>query len=117
MKCSNNIKMTRGDSRAFRFQRLDFEGEPITEVPDTLYFTVKRNFNTKDYLFQKKLDDFTYDEENKVWKFIIEPTDTEDLPYGLYVYDIQVVQNDFKTTIAKGDFRLTDEATFIGNEG
>lgn len=110
------IKQTRGDTRSYKFTRLDPQGEVITAIPDSLYFTVKTSYNTPNFVIQKTLDDMTIDEEN-VYHFTIEPNDTEQLPYGTYVFDIQVTQDGVVTTIAKDKFVLTQEATWVINEG
>lgn len=107
--------MIRGDTARFFFQRIDAEGEVITTRPDTLYFTVKKDFKTVPFVLQKKLDDMRMDEDG-TFHFTIEPEDTEELQYRTYVYDIQVVQDGVKTTIAKGGFVITTEVTFIENE-
>ena len=112
---SRNIEMIRGDTAGFYFQRIDAEGEVITTQPESLYFTVKKNFNTIPFVLQKKLEDMRMDEEG-TWHFTIEPEDTEELSYKTYVYDIQVVQDGVKTTIAKGGFAIKEEVTFIENE-
>jgi hypothetical protein len=52
-------------------------------------------------------------DRNGVWRFTIENADTEGLSYGIYVFDLQVTENGAVTTIAKGKFELTQEATWI----
>lgn len=109
--------MIRGDTRAYKFKRHLLDGTIITEEPESLYFTIKRSFNSKDFVVQKKLSDMSYMEEDEYWHFIIEPEDTENLSYGTYVFDLQAVQDGFKTTIAKGQFIIETEVTFKINEG
>lgn len=107
--------LIRGDSRGFKFQRKNYQQEAITDTPETLFFTVKTSFKVVDYLFQKKLDNMWMTQDG-YWHFKLNPQDTESLPYGKYCWDVQVVQNGFKTTIARGYLKLLDESTFKENE-
>ena len=109
------MEQTRGDTKKYYFQRKKADGTVIIDLPDALYFTVKKNYIDNKALIQKKLSDMTVDQEGK-YHFTIEPGDTDKLPYGGYVFDIQVTVGDIKTTIAKGKFVLTEEVTFAENE-
>lgn len=57
----------------------------------------------------------TFDQDG-TYHFTIEPTDTNNLKFGTYVYDIEVKQNGIVSTIAMGDFILLDEVTYAENE-
>lgn len=105
------MELTRGDTGQFKFQRKDAEGHVILTTPDALYFTVKKSYQSPSVVFQKDLDDMTLD-ENGTYHFTIEPTDTQALDYGNYVYDIEVTESDYVQTIAKGSLKLTAEATW-----
>lgn len=122
MTCANSSPalnqtkfMIRGDSKAYKFQRKDREGNILTDKPTTLFFTLKTSFNTKDFVLQKTLDNM-YISEDGYWHFVLNPDDTEDLPYGKYCWDIQVVQDGFKTTISRGFLVLSNESTWKENE-
>ncbi len=108
------MELTRGDTGLFKFQRLDAEGHAITSTPDTLDFTVKASFADSDIVFQKKLADMTMDNDG-TWHFTIDPTDTQALTVGNYVYDIEVSDDGYVQTIAKGSLKLTQEATWYTN--
>lgn len=111
-----NLSQTRGDSKAYQFQRFNKSDKSvITTRPDSIYMTVKKNYDTKDYLFQKKIDDFVIDDDG-TYHFEIEPKDTEDLRYGKYVYDIQVTTAGKVTTLVKGVFGIEKESTWAVNE-
>lgn len=114
------IGMTRGDTKGFRFQRKykDDEGEEqvITQIADELYFTVKKSYRDKDFLLQKKLSDMEFDEQG-VYHFVINPEDTNDLDFGTFVYDLEVIQDGYKKTISSGNFVLGYESTWAVNEG
>lgn len=109
------MKMTRGDTAGFNFQRKDAEGQPITTTPDALYFTVKAKWTDQRALIQKTIDDMTMDEDG-TWHFVIQAGETDALPYGNYIYDIEVIENDAVQTICKGKLTLTQEATWQVNE-
>ena len=109
------LSQVRGDTRRYRFQRVNADGSVITDRPDKLYFTVKKNYDSQDFIFQKKLEDFTIDDEGN-YRFTIEPDDTEAMKYGQYVFDIEVITGDVTTTLAKGNFNLETEVTFKVNE-
>ena len=109
------MQLIRGDTKMYRFQRKRADGAIITDTPDSLYFTVKRDYTKDEAVIQKKLDDMDMDEDG-TWHFRIEPEDTDGLKYKTYVYDIQVTQDGVKTTIAKGDFTVEEEVTFAENE-
>ena len=113
-----NIKMPRGDIKSFVFTVKDAAGELVEIDFENIYFTVKRSFSTKDYLFQKKLSDGTIlKDENGNYHFTILPDDTNGKPYGDYVCDIELVNiaQSIKQTIT-GSFTLTNEATWEVNE-
>lgn len=111
----NTLKQTRGDTRRYRFQRKDMNGQVITLLPEKIYFTVKKDWNEQAAVLQKTVADFTIDEDF-VYRFTIYPDETESLKYGDYVFDVEVIQDGVKSTIAKGKFILTEEATFAENE-
>lgn len=110
-----NLSQTRGDTAGYTFKRIDAEGNPITTTPDALYFTLKKAYTDQTALLQKKIADMTMDSDG-TWSFTIQAGETDALAFGNYVYDIQVNDNDAVTTIAKGAFTLTPEATWQSNE-
>lgn len=122
MTCANSSPalnqtkyMVRGDSKAYKFQRKDREGNILTDTPTTLFFTVKTSFKTQEYVLQKNLENMFITQDG-YWHFVLNPEDTENLSYGKYCWDIQVVQDGFKTTISRGHLFLTDESTWKENE-
>lgn len=112
------ITMARGDCEPISFVVRYSSGEPIDFVPDNIYFTVKKTANDRRPLFQKKLSDNTIvQEELGTFSFTIEPTDTDNLGYGDYVFDIEIVSESInvKKTFM-GKLELTSEATHYYNE-
>lgn len=109
------MNFTRGDTFFFMFRRKDSEGEIITVKADEVWFTVKKNANTKNKEIQKTLTGGTirYDESDNSYHIVIKPEDTCNLAYNHdYFFDIQVFQSDYQKTIAKGVFKVDEEATF-----
>lgn len=109
------IEIIRGDTLPLAFQRKNSQGEVIITPPDKAYFTVKKNYKTGEVLIQKTLDDMTFDSEG-YYHFVIESSDTDDFKYGSYVYDVEVITDDYKQTISRGEFIVTEEVTFASNE-
>lgn len=108
------LKVIRGDTNKFKFSRKDSNGEVIMQQASNLYFTVKKDVLTKDVLIQKTIDDMEF--ENGVYTFTIDGNDTDNLYYGSYVYDLEVVDDNYKQTISIGDFVIAEEVTFTSNE-
>ena len=108
--------LVRGDTGLYKFQRLDSSGNPITTPPDAMFFTVKKSYGNKGEVFQKTLDDMDFDNTDNCWHFVIAPSDTQDLDYGQYVYDLEVTTDTYVQTIAKGKLVLDEEATWAANK-
>lgn len=110
------IEMPRGDLRNVSFS-IKNNGVLVDVVFDEIYVTFKKNEYSKDALFQKKLTDGTITKGNdNIYYFTINPEDTDDLTYGNYLFDIEIVKiGTIKKTIV-GTLILTKEATFATNE-
>lgn len=108
------LEIIRGDSNKFSFTRKDNEGSTIQQKANKMYFTVKESWTSQDYLLQKTIEDMTFSEGK--YEFTIEPEETDNLEYGTYVYDLEVIQDSHKQTISRGKFKITEEATFATNE-
>ncbi len=99
-----NITLTRGDSATFGLtvkqntSSYDFSN-------DTVKFTVKKNVNTNDILFQKTFSNGVIN---------LTPSDTSDLKYGTYYYDVQLknTSNGIYTVIPPSKFIVAPEVTF-----
>ena len=109
------MEFIRGDTAKYRFQRFDAEGNVIQTPADAIYFTVKVNGYTDEVLLQKKLEDMEFD-ENYYYHITILPEDTDNLDYGTYRYDIEVIQDGVKTTTV-GELIIDEEITFASDEG
>jgi hypothetical protein len=125
MGCNDILKivMPRGDVRPLQFDVLEADGETMTDIEfDDIYFTVKKNFTDRDFKFQKKLSDgtITKDDDGHYHTFI-DSTDTDILPFGEYVFDIELKKSnasvpDIKQTTV-GRLIITEESTYARNEG
>lgn len=109
------ITMPRGDLRGVSFSVADTDGTAVVDF-DEIYFTVKSSYTDRNYLFQKRLSIGTIRLNGSQFEFDILPSDTDNLAVRAYVFDIEIVrQNEVKQTFV-GDFVLTNEVTFAGNE-
>lgn len=107
------LSIRRGDTKFYKFKRRNKNNEAILEKADRIYFTVKDV--TKQIIFQKTIDDMSFDEEG-VYHFIIEPEDTDGADFGDYDYDLEVIANGIKRTLALGTFKIDKEVTYAQDE-
>ena len=101
----NRIQLVRGDTFRAKLTLKDKAGNIyIPSADDEVLFTVKRNALTNQILVQKRV-------ENS--EVVLEPSDTENLDFGSYVYDVQVVlANGNKDTVIQANiFELLPEVT------
>lgn len=108
------MKMTRGDTKKFKFKRQTKDGQVITNLPSKMYITFKKHDYLKEFVFQKRLDEgITYNNETNYYHVVINPEDTCDLHCGckeLY-YDIEILVNDEVKTINKGVLEIETDIT------
>lgn len=110
----SEIRFTRGDTYAFRFQRKNANDEIIKTKAEKMWFSVKKSYTSSDILIQKTLDEgITFNEEDYTYHVLINSIDTRDFKYGDYVFDIQVMNEETVQTIAKGKFIIENEVTTI----
>ena len=113
-KCiqDSDIIFTKGNTCYLKFQRIGADGNPILTKASKVYFTVKRYIDTDTVIFQKSLTDGTITfTEDGYYHFTINPADTEKLELGNYWYDVEVQNDDYIFTPAKGNLILTYEIT------
>lgn len=126
MKCPNNtpivgglqtLGINRGTTLKLKAQRKDLDGQPILTIAEEIYFVVKKRWTDKEPLIIKDLNDMTFDEEG-YYHFTIDPTDTENIPYGQYVWDFTPVNDDnaYRFKPAHGYFIIGNSAGWIVNE-
>ena len=126
MICPNNtpivgnlqtIGINRGTSLRLKAQRLDYNGEVITTKAEEIYFIVKKRWTDETALITKDLSDMFFDED-AYYHFTIKPSDTENLPYGEYVWDFTVIEDNdtYRQKPAHGIFIVGNSAGWIINE-
>ena len=96
---NQKIILTRGDSfyTEVGMTKKDTGEEYIPQEGDVIRFGLKKNAEQTDCIIEKKIP-------NDTRILHLEPNDTKKLPFGKYVYDIEI-------TFANGDVD-----TFINNE-
>ena len=110
-----DIKLIRGDTVKLKIRRHDANGDPILVPAQKLFMTVKTQYSAKNVILQKTIDDMFFTPDG-FYHITINPEDTDGLPYGEYVYDIEIVIDDYKKTVCKGTLILDTEATHAGDE-
>ena len=108
------ISLPRGDIRNIRFN-VTSDGTAYTDFTE-VYFTVKSATTKRNLLFQKKLSDGSIVLDGEYYSTRIESEDTEELEYGKYVFDIEVVKGDVIKQTTLGELTITPEVTFKENE-
>lgn len=117
------IRMPRGDIRLVRFLIDDLSGVSTDVDFSEIYFTVKKTARDRAFLFQKRLSTGGILKLGLGdYQVKIEPDDTNNLAYGNYKFDVQLVWTDeneeqqLKETFV-GDFVIKEEITSYDNEG
>ncbi len=101
------IFLTRGDTFKAQISLTDKEGNPYQpEEGDTIRFACKKDYNDPDTEVLILVDIPT---DTLIMELL--PEDTKDLPFGNYVYDIQLTTaaGEVDTFITKGVLTLTEE--------
>ena len=113
----SRIILMRGDTHQLKFCRLDNNGDPILSPADKLYFTVKKNIDSRTPVLQKTISDMEFDSQTGYYTFVIEPEDTDNLTCSTYAYDIEVVVGDnYKRTISEGEIIIKADVTRPADE-
>lgn len=115
---NNKIVIVQGDtSPTYKFQRKYEDKTVITTLPKKMWITFKRSCSCDECLFQKTLENgITF--ENNYYKFRLEPEDTCDLNYGIYGFDIAIINEngDKKTLLNDGKLEIVKHHTKKCNE-
>ena len=101
-----NISMIRGDTLSF-----GLELEELEQELGSAYFSCKKNYADKDYVFQKSLLNGIERREGNVYAIRVAPEDTENIDVGNYYYDLQVGVNSDVFTILHGVLMVGNEVT------
>ena len=112
------IIMPRGDLYPVSFQIYETEDD-ITHIDFTqIYMTCKKSNKDRIPLFQKSLSSGSITKvSDGQYQFMIEPEDTNNLQFGEYDFDIELINDNprIKQTIT-GTIRLSEETTWAVNE-
>ena len=110
--------MARGDIETKQFLLKNSSGQTFSTEPDEIYFTVKTSANDKDFIFQKRLSTGGIAKiETGKYQFTILPDDTNNMKYGNYAFDIEVVKHGMIKKTFCGTLVLDKEVTHYYNEG
>ncbi len=99
------ITLTRGDTFRANLSITDSNGLPyIPKDTDHIRFAMKRNYTEGEPLILKEIPSDSL-------LLVLEPEDTKGLPFGNYVYDIQLTDSFgiVDTFITKARLSLTEE--------
>lgn len=104
-----NLRFPRGDYRKIVITNIKDELSPN----DKIIMSVKKNVHSKDYLFQKTLDDgIKFNSLINRYEIEINNEDTKDLEMGTpYVFDIVIVYGGTKPRTTFGNLTLTKDVT------
>lgn len=103
--------MIRGDSESITISVINEDGtENLLEHGDTIYFTVKKQVGVEEKAIQKVVTIFP----DNVAIIDIKPSDTDNLPFGDYVYDVQLSKENGNviTVIQPNRFAISGEVTY-----
>ena len=99
------ITMTRGDTLTVQIGIIKADGTPYEPSEgDVVRFALKKDYSDKNPIILKTID-------NEDLTLTLLPSDTKQLAFGDYVYDIELTQEDgtVDTFIAKARFKITEE--------
>lgn len=100
-----SITLTRGDTLKVAVSIKQSDGTPyIPDENDIIRFAMKKDYNDQDTLILKVIP-------NDTMILTLDPQDTKPLPFGKYVYDIQLTNEagEIDTFITKAKFTLSEE--------
>ena len=113
-----DLEFPRGDTKVFKFKITDKNGEKLNLTStDKLYMTVKKDVNSNTVIFQKRIGNGIEFKDDGYYYVTILPSDTSELSYGQYGYDIEIkTGTGIVKTLVVGTITLTEEYTFKGDE-
>lgn len=114
------IELIQGDTSCiYKFQRKDDNGEVIKIKAKKVWITFKETPKDNDFKFQKTLDNgVDYSEKDNYYRFKIASEDTAELPYGIYGFDIAILNeaDEKKTLLNNGILEIVKHYTHKENE-
>ena len=110
-----HIKMPRGDIRNIHFTVCDANDTEVSKEFTQITFTVKANTSASKIIIQKKLTDGAITKRGNVYSFSIMPEDTDNVDFGTYYYEIELIRGDQIHQTFVGKLIITEEVTFAGD--
>lgn len=110
------MEFVRGDTCLFKFKITNTQGQTIKkEDIESLILTCRADSSsTLPILFQKNIDDFELKDD--YYHCAFKPTDTQNLKYKKYYFDIEVtLKGGYRKTLFSS-FTLTEECTIHEEE-
>ena len=106
------LSMVRGTTLSLALSVQDADGNDYTlQTGEVLRFGVKRKPEDADYIFVKEAGPTDIDEDGK-YVFTVEPSDTEDKPFGCYYYDCGLQSgNSYYNIIEASNFKIAFNVT------
>ena len=114
MANANKIQFVRGDTHVITLEVTDISGTPYEPAgTDQITMTVRANDHRGEIVLQKHSGDQDIEQLSNGWKITLQPSDTAELPYKTYVYDIQLnMSGVIQTVIPLSAFVLDKEVTY-----
>lgn len=107
-----NFLLVRGDTLYFGFEVQGNE-EELSEYD--FIFSCKSEPNSKEYIFQKVLNDGILYEGDNIFSVRVAPGDTENIDLGEYFYDLEMRFNGDVFTVLRGRIDLVQDITRYSN--
>lgn len=113
------LSIYQGNDKIFTFARKDINGDVITTVPQKIWFTVKKNYDSIGYLFQKTMGYGIEQNADGSWNIRVDAADTANIKPGKYVCDVKIRDEEGRevTVVKPQNFIIADVATTRNNQG
>jgi hypothetical protein len=95
------------------------DGSTITTLPQKMWITFKYTYDDTIAIFQKTLKNgIEYNEEDNYYRFQFFSEDTNELPFGIYGFDIAIINEygEKKTLLNNGKLNILSHYTKKDNE-
>ena len=106
------LSMVRGTTLSLALSVQDADGNDYTlQAGEVLRFGVKKKPEDTDYIFVKEAGPADMDEDDK-YVFTVNPSDTEDKPFGCYYYDVGLQSGEnYYNVIEASNFKIAFNVT------
>lgn len=99
MNIDSKISFIRGETKVWKFQRKDANGDVITIAPDEIYCSIKANYDDDAYLLQKSYTDSEITYADQWWYITLSSAETLSFTAGKYVIDVKVIDDGASTYV------------------